>query len=429
MSANRSEVAGLSLAVVSLTAEAGSALAALAQLARPAELAVTLRMPADGPIDWSSVILWLIATSVVAGAPLWAAHAASLGRDSGTPTAKKGAVGGGDMAAVTISGQAAVGFVVLASAMLVLLFFFLDRWLAYILVGMFTLGAWQATGMVAFSALQHFTSQQCRASHMRLPWAGVVPVNGVLATAGGGALCAVWAVWHNAPWSWPLQDIMGICFMLVILRQFFLPNLKVASILLCLAFVYDVWWVFLQPLVTGGQSVMIEVATGGSSHEQLPMVLRVPHSALGTNPAFALLGLGDVVLPGLLAVFCRRFDSLHRLPLARSFYMPCVCGYAAGLLLTYCALWFSWFGDQGQPALLYLVPATLGSISLLALSRGQFNLLWTNDFDGGSGSGSTQRGSSGDAASPGGRYDVASEADRLESGLERLLPPGEPPRS
>jgi hypothetical protein len=35
-----------------------------------------------------------------------------------------------------------------------------------------------------------------------------------------------------------LQDIMGVCFMLVILKQFFLPNLKVATTLLCLAFVY-----------------------------------------------------------------------------------------------------------------------------------------------------------------------------------------------
>lgn len=29
-----------------------------------------------------------------------------------------------------------------------------------------------------------------------------------------------------------------MCFMLVILKQFFLPNLKVATTLLCLAFVY-----------------------------------------------------------------------------------------------------------------------------------------------------------------------------------------------
>jgi hypothetical protein len=62
--------------------------------------------------------------------------------------------------------------------------------------------------------------------------------------------------------------------------------------------------VFLQPLVTGGASVMVEVATGGASHEQLPMVLRVPHHALGSNPAFALLGLGAsrgvLRLPGQL---------------------------------------------------------------------------------------------------------------------------------
>ena len=37
----------------------------------------------------------------------------------------------------------------------------------------------------------------------------------------------------------------------------------------------------------------------------------------------------------------------------------------AGLALTYVALVFSWFGDQGQPALLYLVPCTLGTTLVL----------------------------------------------------------------
>lgn len=35
---------------------------------------------------------------------------------------------------------------------------------------------------------------------------------------------------------------MGVCFMLTILKQFSLPNLKVASLLLCLAFVYGASW-------------------------------------------------------------------------------------------------------------------------------------------------------------------------------------------
>lgn len=137
MSANRSETEGLRIAVVSLTAEAGAALAAAAA-AHPAgggdSAAVSLRMPAPGAVDWSSLALWLIATGTVAAGALWAGqgHLAGLGRESGTPTAKKG--GAGEVPAVTISSRAAVGFVLLASAMLVLLFFFLDKWLAYILV-------------------------------------------------------------------------------------------------------------------------------------------------------------------------------------------------------------------------------------------------------------------------------------------------------
>ncbi len=137
MSANRSEAEGLRIMVASLTAEAGAALAALAA-AHPAgggdAAAVALRMPALGAVDWSSLALWLLATSTVAAGALWAGqgHLAGLGRESGTPTAKKG--GAGDVPSVTISSRAAVGFVLLASAMLVLLFFFLDKWLAYILV-------------------------------------------------------------------------------------------------------------------------------------------------------------------------------------------------------------------------------------------------------------------------------------------------------
>lgn len=95
MSAPRNETAGLALAVASLTAEAGAALQALvAQYPSPAQLAVRLRMPKPGPIDWSSLVLWLVATSTVAAGALWAGHGhwAGLGRESGTPSSKK--VGG-----------------------------------------------------------------------------------------------------------------------------------------------------------------------------------------------------------------------------------------------------------------------------------------------------------------------------------------------
>ena len=73
----------------------------------------------------------------------------------------------------------------------------------------------------------------------------------------------------------------------------------------------------------------------------------------------SFLGYGDVALPGLLAAFARLSDlSLQRASLWSGYFLPAVCSYAAGLAMTYCALLYSLFGDNGQPALLYLVCAS-----------------------------------------------------------------------
>jgi hypothetical protein len=63
---------------------------------------------------------------------------------------------------------------------------------------------------------------------------------------------------------------------------------------------------------------MVEVATGGDTGEQLPMVLKVPH--LGSNPLkvcwmpYSMLGFGDILVPGLLLSYCHSFDLLMGTP-------------------------------------------------------------------------------------------------------------------
>ncbi len=92
MSAPRNETEGLTLAVASLTAEAGAALQALlAEHSSPGQLAVALRVPKQGPIDWSSVALWVIATGTVVAGSLWAGHGhwAGLSREGSAPSEKK----------------------------------------------------------------------------------------------------------------------------------------------------------------------------------------------------------------------------------------------------------------------------------------------------------------------------------------------------
>ncbi|KAH9329748.1 hypothetical protein KI387_001856, partial [Taxus chinensis] len=76
----------------------------------------------------------------------------------------------------------------------------------------------------------------------------------------------------------------------------------VAAVLLSCAFVYDIFWVFISPLLFH-ESVMIAVARGDNSGgENIPMLLRIPRFFDpwgGDN----MIGFGDIVLPGLLVSF------------------------------------------------------------------------------------------------------------------------------
>lgn len=190
----------------------------------------------------------------------------------------------------------------------------------------------------------------------------------------------------------------------------------------------QVFWVFLQPALTGGgSSVMVEVASGAGSQEFLPMLLRVPRLAGPPilRGAYSMLGFGDVILPGLLVVLARRLDLAAAAAAAAAggaaggagrvraprkcgggggcgarrgpgYFVPAVLGYAAGLLLTYVALTLSWFGDEGQPALLYLVPSTLGTVLAVAAGRGELRALLSADVDGGGGGGDGHGGHGGE---------------------------------
>lgn len=63
---------------------------------------------------------------------------------------------------------------------------------------------------------------------------------------------------------------------------------------------------------------MVEVATGGDTGEQLPMVLKVPH--LNHNPfhscwiPYSLLGFGDILVPGMVVAYCHSFDLIKGTP-------------------------------------------------------------------------------------------------------------------
>jgi hypothetical protein len=59
---------------------------------------------------------------------------------------------------------------------------------------------------------------------------------------------------------WFFVDILATAMAVQAVATLRLPNLLIATVLLCVFFLYDVFWVFLSPWLFGGKSVMVEVS-------------------------------------------------------------------------------------------------------------------------------------------------------------------------
>ena len=203
---------------------------------------------------------------------------------------------------------------------------------------------------------------------------------------------------------WVTQDIMGACMCIMFLSIIKINSMRVASILLLVAFFYDIFFVFITPLLFKGESVMITVATSGGppkadpswcekypddvncqGGDPLPMLLTMPRF-FDYQGGSSLLGLGDIVLPGLLLSFAARLDAAKELlGVLRGggggtmmtgggrYFWPLVASYGIGLAMANFAVYWM---NMGQPALLYLVPCCLGTMGVLGYSKGELAGLW-----------------------------------------------------
>jgi minor histocompatibility antigen H13 len=97
----------------------------------------------------------------------------------------------------------------------------------------------------------------------------------------------------------------------------------------------------------------------------------------------SLLGLGDIVIPGFFLALMLRFDAhLAGQPVdhtdyhayfPKPYFLSTLVAYVAGLATT---LFVMIRFEAAQPALLYLVPACLGSSFICAVVRGEVKELF-----------------------------------------------------
>jgi len=319
---------------------------------------------------------------------------------------------------IELTGYHALGFIVFSATGLLVIFFL--KIYSFVKV-MYAISCCNAMVQVIFIPLfsrifRKLNIQDRVAFDTHICEIGIVAYSDLLATLTSYGLGTVWiiiAFMERHPseitFFWVMQDIMGACVCITFLSVIKLNSIRVASLFLIAAFFYDIFFVFVTPYLTqGGRSIMVDVATSGGQPkadpsfcekypddkdcqggDPLPMLLTVPR-IFDYAGSSSLLGLGDIVLPGLLMSFAARFDEAKKFIGARrggshntsieicsekkgGYFIPLVVAYAVGLGMANAAVYLM---KMGQPALMYLVPTCLGTISFIGWRRGELNEFW-----------------------------------------------------
>uniref|UniRef100_A0A7S2V0H1 Minor histocompatibility antigen H13 n=1 Tax=Fibrocapsa japonica TaxID=94617 RepID=A0A7S2V0H1_9STRA len=257
---------------------------------------------------------------------------------------------------------------------LYIVFKFLDKDLVNLLlaiyfsvIGMFTIGSTVDPIIHKF-----IKSEKKYGTAFTLPYLGNIDLTFTPSELVSLILGTAFAGLYFKTKHWALNNLMGISFCVQGLAKISIGSYKIGAILLAGLFVYDVFWVF-------GTEVMVTVAKSFDG----PIKLLFPRAfATGDEKAqFSMLGLGDIVIPGIFIALLLRFDavqagvknfsSLSVFP--KPYFHSGIVAYMLGLGAT---VFVMYYFNAAQPALFYLVPACLGVSMLVALVKKEVSVLF-----------------------------------------------------
>jgi len=177
-------------------------------------------------------------------------------------------------------------------------------------------------------------------------------------------LSTIIGVWYLLKKHWIANNLFGLAFAVNGVELLHLNNVMTGVILLAGLFIYDIFWVF-------GTDVMVTVAKSFEAPIKLVFPQDLLEHGLGATN-MAMLGLGDIVIPGIFIALLLRYDqSLKRK--SNFYFLVTFIAYFLGLLTTIGVMHVF---KHAQPALLYLVPACLGTPLFFALVRGDISSMF-----------------------------------------------------
>jgi minor histocompatibility antigen H13 len=177
--------------------------------------------------------------------------------------------------------------------------------------------------------------------------------------------------YYVATESWIASNIIAISFALNAVQLFSLDSFKTGMVLLSGMTMFDLLWTFHPEIV-----VSVAKNFDGPIKDIFPrLLLGLP---AGQAYKFAALSLGDIVIPGVFAALCLRFDQ-HRAgtkngELGRStqfhkpYFSACIVAYLLGFAT---ANYMAHVLQVIQPTILYLSSACILSVLMTAVVRGE----------------------------------------------------------
>lgn len=181
----------------------------------------------------------------------------------------------------------------------------------------------------------------------------------------GLAISCALGAWYLVKKHWVANNLFAMAFAHNGIEILQLNSVATGCILLGGLFIYDVFWVF-------GTDVMVTVARSFEA----PIKLVFPQDFLESGfwgKHHAMLGLGDIVIPGIFIALLLRYD-MSKGNGSRLYFIVSFIAYVLGLIVTVVVM--KKF-KHAQPALLYLVPLCVGTPLLVALVMGETKQLFT----------------------------------------------------
>ncbi|XP_039018836.1 signal peptide peptidase-like [Hibiscus syriacus] len=258
----------------------------------------------------------------------------------------------------TMSNEHAMRFPFVGSAMLLSLFL-LFKFLSKDLVNAVLTGYFFVLGIIALSAtilpaIKRFLPKHWNEDLIiwRFPFFRSFEIeftrSQIIAAIPGTFFCA----WYALQKHWLANNILGLAFCIQGIEMLSLGSFKTGAILLS---------GFLYTIFSGFFSLLLWLALRSFD---APIKLLFP-TADSARP-FSMLGLGDIVIPGIFVALALRFDVSRGKE--SQYFKSTFVGYTAGLVLTIVIM--NWF-QAAQPALLYIVPSVIGFLAVHCIWNGE----------------------------------------------------------